>query len=700
MPGRSPVPRFRMDVRSSRSGPSSIGAALLWTAAAAAGLTLYALTHVSGPRAAATAGPGPEIARSLARPGEPVPAPASVSLAAVPRTEASVAALAPELDGLVLDPAAGPQAGIELAVGGQVVTTDASGRFRLASLVDWPRVDLRSQGYTLMGSDGGDPTGAGGWTTLVVLVAPRAAASVRVIDSCGTPLEGLVVSAALDDSESALRRRASTTIEEARLAISDRDGVATFDDLWAGRNLSISLLVDGQRIASDARLGDRLCLDETRTRKRAIVLAPGPNAGLEVVLESGPRVVGRVVDERGRPVAGVRVEVVDRGRPASVGEPLRVLTSDAEGRFGGVVRATRLFGPLSVEVDPCRDPVRGALARLGYRGREDVAGVPQGARVDAALDDPRLADLELRLVPHLPIEGVLRGLSQTAGVRIWAVASGQPVWTARHEGRVDASGGFELRVPDGFLDLLVEDPARGAEDVVRFAGIRAGARGIELELPASQPVSVHVQIAGLERPMGTILLRRYLPTEPDDGAVPAADPEMLVTATSAAAPGDLPGEVVDTVLGFGALSGSLELTSGCFALGVHAASADGTRRFAPLVGGPRRFERGEYTVTFEPLPAGVLRGHVTGVQPGDRWAVALVDAKGRPVPLAPPLSFHPLAATQGVSASGDFLLPAVPAGSLRLRLGSPEQLAHGAFQLERFLEVAPGENPAVELVLR
>lgn len=696
MPGSPLLPRFRMDVRISTSGPSSFGVALLWTAAVSTGLVLFALTHVSGPRSVGAAELESGVARPSPRRADPTRAALGPAVLDVEAREAL--ARRPAAGGIVVDPSVGPLAGIELAVGGEVVTSDARGEFRLGGLTDWPRVDVRSRDYTLMASDGGDVTVTGGRTPLVVLLAPRASFAVRVTDSRGTPLEGVVVSVALDDSErTALRRRVSTTTEEARLAVSGPDGVATFGALWAGRNLSIGLLVDGQQVACDARTGDRLCLDGVGPRAHAIVLSPGRNAGLEAVLGAGPRVAGRVVDERGRPVSGVRVEIADRGRPEGADEPLKVLTSDAQGRFGGVVRAAHLFGPLSVGVDPCRDPVSGALSRLGYREPSGRALVPLGARVDAAIDDPRLTDLELRLVPHLPISGVLRGHSGASGTRIWAVEKGEPTWPPRHEGLVEEDGAFVLHVPEGVLDVLVHDQERGAEDAVRFEGIRAGTHGIELELEGSEPVTVHVRVAGLERPIGALLVRRFLPAASDD-ELPVAEAETRVVP--GAVTGDLAGEVVDTVVGFGSLDGPLPLRSGCFALGVHVASADGALRFAPLVGGPLRFEGGEYVVTFDPRPAGVLSGRVTGVRPGERWAVGLADEEGRPVPLWPALSFHPLTTIQGVSAAGDFLLPTVPAGPVRLRLGSPEQLARGAYTIERRLEVDPGENPLVELALR
>ncbi|HVS09203.1 MAG TPA: hypothetical protein VMS76_04945 [Planctomycetota bacterium] len=90
-----------------------------------------------------------------------------------------------------------------------------------------------------------------------------------------------------------------------------------------------------------------------------------------------------------------------------------------------------------------------------------------------------------------------------------------------------------------------------------------------------------------------------------------------------------------------------------------------------------------------------LEGRVLGAE-GQDLALSLIAVDGGLVPLAgggggPPRRVLPL------RADGSFRVAGVPAAPLRLRIGTPQELARGGFQREIALTLRPGENEPIEV---
>jgi protocatechuate 3,4-dioxygenase beta subunit len=129
---------------------------------------------------------------------------------------------------------------------------------------------------------------------------------------------------------------------------------------------------------------------------------PPPPTAATRVLERNPRAVveGRVVDTQGRPVAGLRVEAVPRGKDVAWSQPA---TTDSEGRFTLTLLAPAEYGFVlsegnrTVVTDDPRDPAHvKVVVRPGERRdgvellflREKWKGILRSRR-HAPADGPR-----------------------------------------------------------------------------------------------------------------------------------------------------------------------------------------------------------------------------------------------------------------------------------------------------------------------
>ena len=104
---------------------------------------------------------------------------------------------------------------------------------------------------------------------------------------------------------------------------------------------------------------------------------PPPPTDAAKRLAQNPKavVLGRVTDEEGRPVAGVRVQAIPGGRDVFWHEPA---TTDADGRFRLALDAPAEYvflvyeGPTAVLTDDPRDPARVCVSLLPGDQRDGI----------------------------------------------------------------------------------------------------------------------------------------------------------------------------------------------------------------------------------------------------------------------------------------------------------------------------------------
>jgi protocatechuate 3,4-dioxygenase beta subunit len=237
-----------------------------------------------------------------------------------------------------------------------------------------------------------------------------------------------------------------------------------------------------------ARVPDHVLMQSPEVRLR-----PDTTPSAQLRLTRAGRLTGRVVDEKGQPVAGVGVTAASAGARARGSDELMVMTGvlplaaeaaglpgQSVGRRGKVRTATtdargRFLldemppGPVRVEIDhPERLPVRREGIELKAGDRQDLgdlllqAGVVLAGRV---LDEA-----------GKPIEG--------ARVEARPRAKGAPVRMAS-----DRDGNFSLRVPGGDYALVALAPARAPESLFAVHAVPGEARKpIELRLPRADGV--------------------------------------------------------------------------------------------------------------------------------------------------------------------------------------------------------------------
>jgi hypothetical protein len=221
-------------------------------------------------------------------------------------------------------------------------------------------------------------------------------------DQAGRPIAGGRVTCAEGDSDLLLRRAAT-----------EKDGAFRIAPVVAGE-YRVHAQAEGF-LGSDPRT--------------VIVGAARPPASLDLRLERGATVIGRVLDESGHPVAAAQIGV---GGETSSGEPLMVLAAGGAGGRGdarleaqgelGVMRGPIPYPPL--DPSPPADPRAGAVpdhevVRTDASGEFRVTGLAAGRLVIAAwhpdfarsASDPMLlsagatAHVELRLRRGATVRG-------------------------------------------------------------------------------------------------------------------------------------------------------------------------------------------------------------------------------------------------------------------------------------------------------
>jgi protocatechuate 3,4-dioxygenase beta subunit len=294
----------------------------------------------------------------------------------------------------------------------------------------------------------------------------------QVVDDTGRPLAGApveIVAMPSDDLPEAIS--------------ADKNGRFTLGPLPPGRYQII------------ARVPDHVQMESPELRLR-----PDVTPSIQLRLARAGRLIGRVLDEKNQPMAGVSVSAtMATGRAASdeltvllgtlplaaeaAGLPgqsmgkqgkIRTATTDARGRF---LIDEMPPGRLRVEIThPDRLPVRREPIQLGPGGRQELGDIVLQA---GAL----LAGRVLDEAGH-PIEG--------ARVEARPTAKGPPVRMAS-----DHDGNFALRVPGGDYALVAAAPARAPGSWFAVHAVPGEpSRPIELRLPrADGTLEGHVRDA-------------------------------------------------------------------------------------------------------------------------------------------------------------------------------------------------------------
>jgi len=609
------------------------------------------------------------------------------------------------LVGRTVDPDGRPLAGVRLAFlsPAREARSDEQGRFRVEGLAHLENVTAELAGYrTLYATD--PENGMGPFAPMVVTLAPTGALGVTVIDDDGTPLEGVNVVAHPAWEERQDTSGAGGTFQAPSFdAYTDAGGHADVA-VWTGMKLELELELPGGSPVPEAR--------STRCSGGALVLDDGP--GQPIVLQPGEPLElvarwgrafslhGRVLDGE-QPAGACDVTVSDLGYPEDdVRAGLARGRCDEAGGFVLESHPAALRGPLRVEAQRSGPGPRRLLESPDGAHTTTMYSGAMRARLEVGLGG---LEQELVLVlerrPGALITGRLLAPDGTAPpMQLFRVSAFDRDGVEVQSGSVSVPGGvFGVFLPEpGSYDLAltcrqpVRDLVPPLAPFALFSGLSAGS-DVELHLPDDAPVHLHVSEAPEE---GRLLLARFTPSEPR--ARTSAPRELVVDDPLRWPEEDLGGawQRFEVELGrMGDESFALG-PPGWYGIGFVAAGPkhgeDGARVGTELL----YFEGGEVALVLRPPPTGSLRGRWEAAGTREFLGLALLDARGRPVPLR--AGSEARALVQPLKASGEFLLRDLATGTYRLRVGALDELAAGNARREIEVEVGPGANP--ELVLR
>ncbi len=334
-------------------------------------------------------------------------------------------------------------------------STGVDGSFAISDLAAGRyELEVSSPGFGPVAVPGVEVSeGAGDFDLGTVVLSPGEAIEGVVVDAGGRPLPGVEIHVA---EPSPVPLPASLLLM--RLA-GDAPAAIT-----AG---------DGRFVVADRRPGERLDLvvagEDYVARIVAGIVAP-PEEPLRVVLQQASRVSGRVVDERGEPVAGARVQARPEGLAGSGGGRMPSFNRVRSAADGG-------FELLDVEP-----------------GKVTLAAEAEG------FQETRLSGLEAPAGGELSdVELVLRSGAVVRGAVL--DAAGAPVAGARVRiaatGGAGRSGGFTVADGDGRFELSsvglgrwtltarVEDGRQASKSVDVIAGVQT----VELRFAGGAEVS-------------------------------------------------------------------------------------------------------------------------------------------------------------------------------------------------------------------
>lgn len=551
------------------------------------------------PERDAGAGRGPGHAPS-GRPGVPAPAPAPADAA--------------RIQGQVRDLLTGQGvAGVTVAFVAAGTSTeitaesDAQGGYALAlapgsyraRAVGQEVVALDAAAIASSEDDAGRP-GAGASTrdftrdlAREMVVAPRA--EVRGFDIYVVRLarvHGRVVDGNGEPIADALVRHRTRLLDR----VIDSRHTAPTGEAWSAEDGVFAVLVPPGRVTLLASAPGR-----TPSSTRIHWVAPGAALhGVEIVMDQGADVAGRVVDAAGKAVAGARVvgHVEVDGAPA---DEIGAVT-DRDGRF--LLRAVPP-GRLMLQADAAGHAPSPAVAVT-------VAGEPG-----------RREDVVLRLTGPAPLVGRVVD-EQGAGIAGASVRALRPMsQIALPAVTTDAQGGFEMMLAPGPVDLVAAAPGFAPG---RASGIAASSRAVVIALARGGAIAGVV--TGRGQPLAHftvhVMQRSVASGAPDfweqgmrvvapDGSYRFADLAPGRYGVTAAAPGLAPVEQPDVVVASGRETRvDLALAPGAALAG----TVRDARSRAPVVGAVVRLSTGsELAMTYTDAGGGFA---ISDIAPGRR----------------------------------------------------------------------------------
>jgi hypothetical protein len=629
------------------------------------------------------------------------------------------------LQGRVVGGSGEPLAGVPLALvpnrpgsARRETLSGPDGRFSFESAL-YGRLLASFEGYALLEPLEPRMRRTGGWEEMLIVLVPTSRLTVLVADASGNARAGVAVSVAPAPTELERPAGEGWGSNPATLrAESNVLGEATFDPVWSGKRLRVDVGGSGPTLVTERAAGGELVFDEERTGEPIVVPLRGE---LVLVARLAPEIVlrGRVLSAAREPVAGARVQVnaLEKHKGYFRGAPLET-RADGEGRFELALASAR--GRQTVLAADGAAPAGTFLARgEPMRSAAMVVVDPAEARGGAI-------EVELVLEPLLSISGIVKledGSPARGHVRAVPAGAGYAAETSfgvRHYADIDAKdGSFEVpSLPEGTYDLYVPRQLEHSKDsfsisvgLQPFEGIPAGTHGLELVLGDRRDVRVRIHARSAAGPMGSMIVLhgRSWPRDPGRRGDPASRQATFAGLSSwPNAPLRLMGVAGDED-DFGlhqfAFYSTDETTahdvpsmeSGWTTIGVEGFAKAGRQgqAYFPVSTGLVWLEPGDYEFTFDLVPMTRLEGRVLGVE-GQDLAVSLVAGDGGLVPLAGG-GGGPPRRVLALRADGSFRIEGVPAAPLRLRIGTPQELARGEFRREIALALRPGENEPIEV---
>ena len=339
---------------------------------------------------------------------------------------------------------------------------DGEGRFEVVDLAPG-RYDLRAEapGFAPVIVPGVEILDGPGEIDLGTLVLiPGAAIEGRVVDARRRPVEG----AGIRVSQPSGSSRMSSVLRMA-----------------AGRPADATSAADGSFRVTDQQPGSRVGLSVEKdgyvTADVAGVEAPSPEP-LEVVLRTASKILGRVVTEDGKPVAGASVQV----QPESHGGPgfgpgmsgWRRVESEEDGTFE------------VADVPPGRVDV--AAGAAGFR-RLELGGI------EVPADEP-LRGLELVLVPGAEVRGTVTEADGKPAAGVFVAVTETGSMSLGHDGTMtDADGKYLISgTAPGMRKVLAMD--RASRRASKNVEIELGSNVVDLVFEGGVEVSGQVLDAG------------------------------------------------------------------------------------------------------------------------------------------------------------------------------------------------------------
>jgi hypothetical protein len=255
----------------------------------------------------------------------------------------------------------------------------------------------------------------------------------------------------------------------------DSRHTAPTGEAWTGADGAFSVLVPPGQVTLLASAPQR-----TPSSTRIHWVAPGAELhGIEIVMDQGAEVAGRVVDSAGRPVAGARVV----GRAELDGD-------DGGGPDAPIHATTGQDGGFRLSALP---PGRLVL-------QAEVAGhAPSPAVAVTVSEEPgaRRADVVLRLAAPAAVSGRVVDAqgAAIAGATVRALRAMSQL--ALPEATADAQGRFQMSMSPGPVVLTAEAPGFAPG---RVSGIEAPAADVRIALAAGGAITGVVTAGG--RPLG------------------------------------------------------------------------------------------------------------------------------------------------------------------------------------------------------